>query len=52
MKDILLYGGIAVTVVLTVAYFVVLYLYPEWIGISGKDSEETLRAHQDESSKD
>lgn len=51
MKEILLYGGIAVTIFLTLLYFVILFLFPEWVGISGKDSEDTLRAHRDEGEK-
>ena len=48
MNDILFYGGIVVTIFLTIAYFIILFLFPEWVGISGKDSEATLEAQREE----
>ena len=48
MKETLMFGGIAATVFFTIIYFFILYFFPEWVGISGKDSEETLKSHQEE----
>lgn len=33
---------------LCVGYFLLMFLYPEWVGISGEDTRRTLDAHQDE----
>ena len=30
-------------------YFAIMFMWPEWVGISGKDSEKTLQAHREES---
>lgn len=52
MKEAVLVGGIIATVFFTIIYFLILFFFPEWVGISGKDSEETLKAHQEEKEKD
>lgn len=46
----MIYLIIALTVVLTIMYFVVMFVWPEWVGISGKDSDKTLEAHKEEES--
>ncbi|MCJ8277101.1 MAG: hypothetical protein HRT44_07985 [Bdellovibrionales bacterium] len=52
MKETLITLGVGFTVLFTIFYFVILYFFPEWVGISGKDSEETLEAHKEEGFKD
>ena len=48
MKEAMIVAGLVITILLTILYFVILYVWPEWVGISGKDSKKTLEDHQEE----
>jgi hypothetical protein len=37
---------IGIIVFLTVGYFLLMFIYPEWVGISGEDTKKTIEAHQ------
>ena len=41
MKEAMIVAGLVITILLTILYFVILYVWPEWVGISGKDSKKT-----------
>ena len=34
---------------LTMGYFFLMFFFPEWVGISGEDTQKALKAHKDES---
>lgn len=34
--------------IITVMYFVVLFLWPEWVGVSGRDHQQTLADQQEQ----
>ena len=45
------YIVVGIIVVLTLAYFFLMFFYPEWVGISGEDTQRNLKAHQEEGSE-
>ena len=41
---------IGLVVFLTVGYFVLMFLYPEWVGISGEDTKKAIESHRGDAS--
>lgn len=37
---------------ITALYFIVLFLWPEWVGVSGRDHQETLEAQKEQEPTD
>ncbi len=50
-KTIIIIGSVFAVLVLVFIYFVIMILWPEWVGISGKDTKKTLESHEDKSKK-
>lgn len=42
------YIVIGVIVFLTLLYFFLMFFFPEWVGISGEDTQKNLKAHQED----
>jgi hypothetical protein len=46
-------SGLAIALIIflvfvtTGAYFVLMFFYPEWVGITGKDAKKTLEEHKE-----
>ena len=45
----ILSGVGAIVFLLTIGYFFLMVFYPEWVGMSGKDTQETIDSHKDDS---
>lgn len=43
-----IYIVVGIIVFLTIGYFFLMFFYPEWVGISGEDTQRTLEAHKQE----
>lgn len=43
----MIYLIIGLTVFFFLLYFVIMLLYPEWVGISGEDTKRDLEAHRE-----
>lgn len=43
---------VALTFLFVALYFVLMYLYPEWVGISGEDTQRDLEAHKETQPKE
>ena len=43
---------VGIIIFLTISYFFLMFLFPEWVGISGEDTQKVLQAHKEEKSLD
>ena len=44
----IIYLIVGIVLVLTISYFLLMIFFPEWVGISGEDTEKAVDAHRQE----
>jgi hypothetical protein len=44
----IIYIVVGIIIFLTIGYFLLMFFFPEWVGISGEDTRKALEAHKEE----